>query len=202
MLRSRDISSRHCSKPLHHRLNLKENGTGTRYLSEVLGEIATFDAPYLVFGYWHALTFISVLFGISCRIILLLCRPSSYLLLYLSLPYRNESHAYILKLNHLSHQKANHFRSAQNHRHPNSYTAYTLLTKPSLILEFNVSGSQRFYLMCLGSSADSPAIRFRISLLIISQHHPYLSFWLFGLEDTLIFGIITLHCGEFHAPRH
>ncbi len=52
MLRSRDISPRHGSKPLHHRLNLKENGTGTHYLSEVLGEIATFDAPCHVFGRW------------------------------------------------------------------------------------------------------------------------------------------------------
>lgn len=85
MLRSRDISPGHCSKPLHHRLNLKENGTGTHYLSEVLGEIAIFDAPCLVFGRRHALTFISVVFGISCRISLLLCRPNSYLLLYLCL---------------------------------------------------------------------------------------------------------------------
>jgi hypothetical protein len=193
MLRSRDISPRHGSKPLHHRLNLKGNGTGSRYLSEVLGEIATFDAPCLVFGRWHALTFISVLFGISCRIILLLC-PKFYLLLYLSLPCRNESHAYILRLNHLSHQKANHFRSAQNHRHPSAYTAYTLSSKPSLSFLNSMSPEAKgSNLMCLGSSADSPAIRFRIPLPIISQYHPLPLILALSVSKTLlIFGTITL----------
>ncbi len=58
-------------------------------------------------------------------------------------------------------------------------------------------------LMCLGSSADSPAIRFRISLLTISQYHPLPLILALSVSKTLSFsGQLLLHCGEVQAPRH